>query len=466
LALGLVIGAIVTGLIKTSIKTLDPAQREMELTRLRAVLPFKIGVGITWHVVQALSLSAVFVLGSFGIYYVMRVCLNWLDLRSRLIQQKDGVFPVVKLEDGVLYDPNRAMGEHPLVTMQALEVQRQAALRADKLSVNLKSLPGAAQAALEQETGVKLPDLVKLADVCHDPSLNRLTIGVDGDNTLTESLYNLMHVLAVGASGFGKSAFLRMLIWQFARCREALDVVAIDINGSEFNAIRNWERLLYPVARETGEAVAVLDAVGQEIERRKRLYEPYPQAFDLPSYNRLADEQLNPLVVLCDEGTNLLNQSGIGDPLREVTQTARQYGVFLLLAGQSATHKVIPTQVRDNFSSRLCFHTSPTSRRVVLGQSVDDVKAKGRAWAQINGRHLTQIQTPYVTREELINVIEQGKPSNAMPTVARDTGEAELIHDLVSEGMSDTAIAKQVYGYANGRTIETVKQVRRHDTHA
>jgi len=448
---------------------LTPERQALALEEAAAVQPWKIASRVTWYAVWGIGAKVgLAVMAGYVVFYVSAILRNWLDLRSRQIQARDGLFPVIEIQRGVLYDPNRDnAGAHPLITLASLEVQKTAAMKADKILVRqtARAPRETDLAALEAEAeGVNLPDLVKLADVARHPTLDALTLGVSEKGTITASLHELMHVLAVGASGFGKSAFLRALIWQLAQVKEPLDVVAIDVNGSEFNPLRSWARLLYPVARETQEAIATLQAVKGEIDRRKALYEAYPSAYDLNSYNQLADNPLAPVVILADEATNLLNQAGLGDPLREVTQTARQYGVYLLLAGQSAKHSVIDTQTRDNFSTRLCFHTSPTSRRVVLGESVEDVTKPGRAWAQLFGAELQQIQVPYVSREELARVLEVGKPKRVIDLIAvrpepnADDTAARVIA-LHAEGLSDTAIAREVFRYGNPHYIGKVRDI-------
>lgn len=449
----------------------SPERQALALEEAAAVMPWKIASRVTGYVVfGVVAKVGAAVMAGYVVFYVIAIGRNWLDLRSRQIHARDGLFPVIELQPGALYDPNRDnAGAHPLITIAALGVQKQAATKADKILIRQteRSITPTADAPALTADPVNLPDLVRLADVARNPTLDALALGVSERGAITASLHDLMHVLAVGASGFGKSAFLRALIWQLAQVREPVDVIAIDINGSEFNPLRDWARLLYPVARDTDTAIATLGAVKSEIARRKMLYEAIPTAYDLPSYNRLAGVALAPVVILADEATNLLNQTGLGDPLREVTQTARQYGVYLLLAGQSANSQVINTQTRDNFSTRLCFHTSPSSRRVVLGESVDDVTTKGRAWVQRPGEPLQQMQVPYVTREELARVLERGKPArvlDVMPTTpageAIDDKEQRII-ELLNEDLPDSKIASMVYGYNNARTVEKVKELRR-----
>lgn len=447
-----------------------PEETALRLEKQRAILPYQIASIASGYVLGIFIRVGLAVMGGFALYYLIRVSVNWLDLRSRQVNARDGVFPLIRLDNGALYDANRATGDNPYITLAALEVQRQAALKADKIIVRqAASAPALPKSdpVTPIEPVVTLPPLVRLADVARRPSLSSLTLGVAESGVITAALSDLMHVLAVGASGFGKSAFLRALIWQLAQVSEPVDVVALDVNGSEFNPLRNWNRLLYPVARTTPEAIATLQAVSGEIARRKTLYETRPTAYDLPSYNMQSDTPLPPIVILTDEGTNLLNQPGMAEPLREVTQTARQYGVYLLLAGQSANHSVIDTQTRDNFSTRLCFHTSPTSYRTVLGQSVVDVTQKGRAWAQITGQTLQQIQCPYVTRDEVQVVLTTDGPRRVLDleaTLAQpgNPKEQQIAAALADDPtLSDSKIAAQVFGYTNARTVEQVKTVRR-----
>jgi DNA segregation ATPase FtsK/SpoIIIE-like protein len=250
-----------------------------------------------------------------------------------------------------------------------------------------------------------------------------------------------------------------------AQVREPVGIVGIDCFGSELNAILEWEKLMFPVARDLSSAALTLQAVTQEIAQRKALYADLPMAYDLPSYNRLAAMPLKPIVMLVDEGTAMLNEPGIADPLRQVVQTARQFGVYALLAGQNVNHRVMPTQTRDNFSTRLCFHTSAASRHVVLGETPDDVTVKGRAWVQRPGEMLRQIQCPFVTREEVERVVVAGKPARVLDLEAiqpENQGDEAAritarIRALKTDGASLNHIQREVFGYTGGKAYSAVK---------
>jgi DNA segregation ATPase FtsK/SpoIIIE-like protein len=479
-ALGAILVLIAVGfalaLLLTSGGVFNKSVRALAVERAEALQPWKIGSAVTAIVLgSVLKVTAVAAV-VYLLFGATRAVIKWARLKAGTIHAKRGVFPVIELEEGYLYDPNRDnAGVHPIITVAALDVQKASALsHAEGLKNDLRLAGGRAPTDTSQalsQSDTWLPEMIRLAEVAGSPSLRALTLGISEAGPVRASLHELMHVLTVGASGFGKSAFLRALVWQLAQVREPVDVVAIDVNGSEFNVIRDWERLLYPVARTTKAAIATLHEVRKEIERRKGLYEQYPTAYDLPSYNTQAQESLSPVVILADEATNLLNQDGVGEPLREVTQTARQYGVYLLLAGQSAKHSVIDTQTRDNFSTRLCFHASPSSYRTVFGESVDDVTVKGRAWAQLTGQTLQQIQCPYVTREEVQSVVETGAPAHVIDVDAMEIEQAQVIEDdpdlsdearirlLARQGLSQSAIEQRVYGFTGGSAYRRVKDV-------
>jgi DNA segregation ATPase FtsK/SpoIIIE-like protein len=317
------------------------------------------------------------------------------------------------------------------------------------------------------------PSMVTIGQVFADrqPSIHDLVVGVKSDGELvSDSIHNLMHVLSVGASGWGKSSWLRAFLWQIAKATEPVEVIAIDVNGSEFNALRGWGKLRYPVARTAQDAGAVLGAVIAEIGRRGEMYERHPMATKLSEYNQATGAGLPPWVVAVDEGTNLMHKAGIGDPLRELVQTARQYGVYVLLVGQTAKATVIDTEIRDQFSTRLCFHTSPPSSRVVLDdKAASEIHAKGRAIVQMVGREQEQVLGPWVTRGEFIAALDGTGPQMDMPeseTPIDVTRSAGLSGDQVNEimerwyaGEKVTPIALAVFGYGNPFYIAKVRKV-------
>jgi hypothetical protein len=398
------------------------------------------------------------------------------DVRAFQADER-GRYPLLYGENGVLRDPNNLR----LFTLQTV-LERFPYL--ENIDARIRLVIGAGGWPPAQVAEHMLPSQATRADGAwraytldemlagRRPSIHSLVVGAhpgaDGKlEVVSRSLHDLMHTLAVGASGWGKSTWLRAFLYQVARSPEPCEVCAIDINGSEFNALRGWGRLRYPVAREPRDAISVLGAVGEEIAKRKELYEAHPLAVNLAEYNDATGAGLPPWVVVVDEGTNLLNQSGIGEPLRAAVQCARQYGLYVLLAGQSAKHSVVDTQVRDNFSSRLCFRTSPTSSRVVLDdRSAGDLHDKGRAMVQLVGTELQELQGPWVGRDDFIKSLSNGGPKYTMPVreapAPRGGPTSEQVRQVLEmheQGESKRAIERAVFGFEGGAAYRQVTEI-------
>ncbi len=338
--------------------------------------------------------------------------------------------------------------------------------------VNHQAVTQVLEAGQGEATELMWPARVRLADLLDNrrPSVNDLIIGVrpreqGGLDVVSVGIHELMHTLAVGVSGWGKSTWLRSLLWQIAQVQEPVEVVAVDAYGSEFNLLQNWSKLHWPVARTIEEAKLILEAVSGEIKRRKELFETNaPIASKLVEYNRATGAELPPWLVVIDEGTALLNQPGVGEPLRAAVQTARQYGVYILVAGQSAKHSVIDTQTRDNFTSRLCFRTSPTSSQVVLDdRGANKLKDKGRMIVQLVGREQMELQGPFVTRQEFMRALDDGGPRRDLPSLAdepaEDDGLVEQVRTMHAQGESLRSIQKALFGYVGGAAYDQVKHI-------
>lgn len=321
-----------------------------------------------------------------------------------------------------------------------------------------------------QERALDWPRRVDLLDVFADrtPSLNHLVIGAypqeDGQLAVVgESLHKLMHILCCGSSGWGKSTFLSSFVWQLAQCREPVGVVAIDISGSEFNLLRGWEKLQFPVARNDMDAVATLMAVAGELKRRRELYEVFPQARNLARYNRMSGETLEPWVILLDEGASLLARRDTGDVLRDAIQTSRQYGIYCLLSSVSVNHQVLATQTRDQFSTRVAFRSPKASMRVVLDETPpEEPRRPGRAWARLAGREMVQIQAPLVEERDLMAVLESGEPGGELPETVETPSREDRVRELLVQDteLTDSAVAQVVWGYQNARVTEKVREIR------
>jgi DNA segregation ATPase FtsK/SpoIIIE-like protein len=139
-----------------------------------------------------------------------------------------------------------------------------------------------------------------------------------------------------------------------------------------------------------------------------------------------------------------------------------------VVSGQSATYKTIPTAMRDNFSARVCFHTSPTSSQVVLDtRDAVNLKNKGRALVQLPGRDVVEIQNPWIERDAFLRVLQTGKPANETPAMETDPtvedvddtflADDDRVRRIVGAGFSLRQASLQVYGGDGGAAYRKAK---------
>jgi hypothetical protein len=166
-------------------------------------------------------------------------------------------------------------------------------------------------------------------------NLDQIVLGVTVEagrlQPVAASLEKMVHVAVGGASGWGKSEFLRAIAFQIATAPQAAEMALIDLEAATFSPFARSERLRYPIADAEPEMLAILADLGEEIERRKALFKPFPTVDKLSAYNQLADEPLPVIVLLIDEATVLLSENReLEKALRTHVLRARKYGIYAI----------------------------------------------------------------------------------------------------------------------------------------
>jgi hypothetical protein len=466
------------GLLLTSGGVLNRDVRTMVVERAEALQPYKIGAGVAGVILG--GIVKVGVVGAF-VYIIggaSQAVVRWMKLKAGTVHAKRGLFPVIELADGVLYDPNRDnLGAHPVITAGALEVQRSAAIsHAEGLKASLTLAGGDASASPVAELSASLwPSKVDLRELLGNsvPTLTGLVLGVTMNDqgrreTVKGDMGSLVHIAVGGSSGWGKSVFLQSLAFQLLQAQERPDLAAIDLEGVTLNVLAQSDRLLYPLADDEATAAAVLQGLTEEIERRKALYaQAGAGVASLGAYNRVVSDgdRLRPVILLVDEATALLEDKAVEDALKTVTLRARKYGVWAILCGQDWKASTLSTAIRNQLSTRVQFKAmSPTQSRVLVGTGdAADIQAKGRAIAELPGRGRLMLQAPMVTAAMFASVAAHGDgPRRDLPDVAKVSGGVDLaqtarIRDLRERGDSLNSIQLEVFGYTGGAAYNAVK---------
>jgi len=316
-------------------------------------------------------------------------------------------------------------------------------------------------------------------------SLHNLALGVTLDpqtgqpSQVRRDMAKLIHIAVGGSPGSGKSVFLQALAYQLVICPERPTLALVDLDGVTLSPFANSERLLYPFADTERDALAIFQALADELERRKNLYSGMPGAYDLASYNQRTDDPLSPVVLLCDEATALLGDKSVETAVRRVALRGRKFGLWCVLAGQDWKASSLDSAIKNQLSTSVQFHArSPAQSRVLLGiRGAEALTVPGRALAALPGCEIVEMQAAQVGYNEIVAALQgQRGPAGAMPVIDAEDGadddpaaglsedQIEMIRDLAAEGQSDSAIAQQVFGYRNARRVEQVRAVLDRDT--
>jgi hypothetical protein len=318
----------------------------------------------------------------------------------------------------------------------------------------------------------RIPEFVPTEQALTDsPSYRRLVLGRTEHEAVTADLASLVHVAVGGSIGWGKSMFLRWLVYQLARSTDPVDLAFIDLENATLAPFAHSSHALWPVADTESDALAIMRELTGELDRRKELYRTFEEhgVDSLYAYNEISDEPLVPIVTIIDEATALMENKDVEGHLRTLALRARKYGLWLVLAGQDWKASTLDTSIRNQLGARIQFRAmDATQSRVLLNRpGAELLDVKGRAIAVLPGRTPVEFQAPMVKASEIRAMHGRG-PVNEKPTAMLDHDATDgpmspenvaRVLDLHAQGLPQYKIEDEVYGYHGGRAHTYVADI-------
>lgn len=185
------------------------------------------------------------------------------------------------------------------------------------------------------------------------PGTTLLGMAVEGVPLfLRVSAPDVAHVLIAGTTGSGKSQAARTMLASlmvFQRARD-VQVIIVDPKGSEFRVFEQLPHLLCPIIKNVEDAVANLEWLVEEMERRQE------QSITRPR-----------IVLMIDELADLLMQGGdtVETFLTRLVQRGRSAGISVIACTQKPTASVLGGLVKANFPVRLVGKVTSASEALV-----------------------------------------------------------------------------------------------------
>jgi len=197
---------------------------------------------------------------------------------------------------------------------------------------------------------------------------------------------DVTHVLVAGATGSGKTELMRVIVLSLAAAnRQAkVQLALIDPKARGFGPLASLPHLIAPPAANTGAAIALLNRLVAEMDRRDADNASLPR-----------------IIIVVDEVVDLLMTGGkpVETALTRLAQRGREAGLHLILGAQKPASTVLGPQLKANLPVRLVGRVgSVEDARVASGIAGSDAeKLTGRGdFLAIAGGHTTHFQAACV----------------------------------------------------------------------
>jgi len=282
--------------------------------------------------------------------------------------------------------------------------------------------------------GIEIPndtvDTIYLRDILDDKlfedSSSPLTIALGKDivgKPFVTDLKKLPHLLIAGTTGSGKSVGINAMILSllYKNSPDQLRLLMIDPKMLEFSTYNDIPHLLTPVITKPKQAIAALNNMVAEMERRYELMAD-TRTKNIENYNEkvknLDAEHLPYIVVIIDELADLMMTSGkdVEVSIARLAQKSRACGIHLIVATQRPSVDVVTGLIKANLPSRISYRVGQkVDSKIILDQmGAESLLGRGdMLFTPPGSPALVRLHAPWATEEEIENIVEFIKSQRA-----------------------------------------------------
>ncbi len=379
-----------------------------------------------------------------------RMLENVLDdygVRGEILSVKPG--PVV-----TLYELEPAAG---LKASRVISLADDIARSMSALATRVSTIPGRSVIGIELPNDLREKVLLReiLSSKAYGDSNYQLPLALGkniGGEPIVANLARMPHLLIAGTTGSGKSVGINTMILSllYKLSPDQCKLIMIDPKMLELSVYDGIPHLLSPVVTDPKKAVVALKWAVAEMEERYRKMSKMGvrniESFNLrvkeaiknnenftrtvqigfdeetgePKFEEqsIQPEYLPFIVIIVDEMADLMMVSGkdIEACIQRLAQMARAAGIHLIMATQRPSVDVITGTIKANFPTRISFQvTSKIDSRTILGEmGAEQLLGMGDMLYMANGGKITRVHGPYVSDEEVEEVVnhlkKQGNP--------------------------------------------------------
>ncbi|WP_232302696.1 DNA translocase FtsK [Elstera litoralis] len=302
-----------------------------------------------------------------------------------------------------------------------------------------------------------------------------LILGKDiGGVPVVADLAKMPHLLIAGTTGSGKSVGINTMILSLLYRHGPKDcrLIMVDPKMLELSVYADIPHLLTPVVTDPKKAAVALKWAVREMEDRYRAMAQLGVR-NIEGYNgRVAEmevtgerpmrrvavgvdrangqtifedhpidlKHLPYIVIIVDEMADLMLVAGkeIEATIQRLAQMARAAGIHIIMATQRPSVDVITGTIKANFPTRISFQvTSKIDSRTILGDAgAEQLLGQGDMLHMAGGGRITRVHAPFVSDQEVEQVVQFLKSQGLPDYVEGVTTEEEVEEERGGLGLS------------------------------
>ncbi len=275
--------------------------------------------------------------------------------------------------------------------------------------------------------GIEIPneavETIYLREVLDDKlfqdSSSPLTIALGKDivgKPFVTDLKKLPHLLIAGTTGSGKSVGINAMILSllYKNSPDQLRLLMIDPKMLEFSIYNDIPHLLTPVITKPKQAIAALNNMVAEMERRYELMAE-ARTKNIENYNEKVNkeggEYFPYIVVIIDELADLMMTSGkdVEHSIARLAQKSRACGIHLIVATQRPSVDVVTGLIKANLPSRVSYRVGQKiDSKIILDQmGAESLLGRGdMLFTPPGSTGLVRLHAPWATESEIEEIVE------------------------------------------------------------
>ena len=275
--------------------------------------------------------------------------------------------------------------------------------------------------------GIEIPndsvDTIYLREILDDKlfkdSSSPLTMALGKDivgKPFVTDLKKLPHLLIAGTTGSGKSVGINAMILSllYKNSPDQLRLLMIDPKMLEFSTYNDIPHLLTPVITKPKQAIAALNNMVAEMERRYELMAE-TRTKNIENYNekikKEGGEHFPYIVVVIDELADLMMTSGkdVEVSIARLAQKSRACGIHLIVATQRPSVDVVTGLIKANLPSRISYRVGQkVDSKIILDQmGAESLLGRGdMLFTPPGSTGLVRLHAPWATEDEIEEIVE------------------------------------------------------------